>query len=295
MTPTFGKIHKAANATLRSALPLSRLASSVFALLFFALPAEAHGPLFSAGPETIWKDGTEITLGYHFERTTGFGEKIKNREAFLEVEYGITSNWQIDAEIPFRWNEANSLNSKGLGDITLGTKYQFFVQNMPGAQWKASVFVKTRLPTGDKDKVPQLGSGSADFMGGLAVGHEGRRWYGFADARYLINTGGSGGLERGNKLFLDAVGGIRPVLSEYNEPDTVLMLELNWEQTERDSLGGSTMSDSGGWELFVSPVLWWTYRQIALKAGVQIPVAESLNGSQASSRYRGHFEIVYHF
>ncbi len=267
----------------------------VFAVLLFAVPAAAHGPLFSAGPETIWKGGTEITLGYHFQRDTGFGEKIQQQELFLEFEYGIRSNWEFEVEIPYKWKEQSGREANGFGDVTLGTKYQFFVQNLPGAQRKASVFFKTKLPTGDEDKNPRIGSGSIDFLAGLAVGHEGRRWYGFADARYRINTEGSGNLRKGNKLFLDVVGGIRPVLSEYNEPDMVLMLELNWEQAERDKLGGIALTDSGGWEMFISPVVWWTYRQVAVKAGIQFPIAENLKGRQANSDYRGLLEWVYHF
>ena len=73
------------------------------------------------------------------------------------------------------------------------------------------------------------------------------------------------------------------------------MLELNWEHSERDKLSGVKVSDSGGWELFVSPVVWWTYRQYAVRAGVQVPVARSLNGSQATSDYRARLEFIYHF
>lgn len=275
--------------------PLTRIAVSGVAALLFAIPAAAHGPLFSAGPETIWKGGTEVTLGYHFRRDAGFGEKTRQREVFLELEYGITSNWEIETQIPYQWTGKDGLDSNGVGDIALGTKYQIFVRNLPGAQRKASVFFKTELPTGDGDKTPRIGSGSADFLIGLAVGHEGRRWYGFADARYRINTEGSGDFKAGNKLFLDVVGGLRPVLSEYNEPDTVLMLELNWEQTERDELGGAALTGSGGWQMFISPVVWITYLQVAVKAGVQIPVAENLRGAQASAKYRGLLELVYHF
>lgn len=295
MAPATGSSAKPCRWLVIKVLAVFVLAVWVLTFNLNAAPAWAHGPLFSAGPETIWKDGVEITLGYHLERNTGFGEEIQDWEAFIEAEYGITSNWQVDVEVPFKGKDESGLESNGLGDIILGTKYQLFVKNMPGAQRKASAFLKVRLPTGDENKVPQLGSGSMGYMGGVSIGHEGRRWYGFADARYLINTGGSGGFEKGDRLFLDAVGGIRPILSEYNEPDTVLMVELNWEQTERSRLGGSALSNSGGWELFISPVVWWTYRQVAIKAGVQIPVAEGLNGLQPSSRYRGHFEVVYHF
>ncbi|MEE8213179.1 MAG: hypothetical protein V3R79_01170, partial [Alphaproteobacteria bacterium] len=109
------------------------------------------------------------------------------------------------------------------------------------------------------------------------------------------NTEGAGNLEKGDRQFLNLVGGIRPVLSGYKEPDTVLMLELNWERAERDRLNGAKDGDSGGWELFVSPVIWWTYRQYAVRAGVQIPVARSLNGNQATTDYRARLEVLYHF
>ena len=279
----------------RPASPALLSASFFMSALIYAAPVSAHGPLFSAGPETIWKDGTEITLGYHDNRRTGAGQSEREQELFLELQYGLTANWQIEVELPYAWKRQDGLTADGLSDITLGTKYQFYVDNFSGGQNKASVFAKTKLPTGDANQSPRLGSGSTDILLGLAVGHESRRWYAFADARYRINTVGEGSLKKGNKLFLDLVGGVRPVLSEYDEPDTVLMLELNWEQTEQDRLNGLNLTDSGGWELFVSPVLWWTYGQFAFKTGVQIPIASQLNGNQPASDYRWLLETVYHF
>ena len=265
------------------------------AALMVHVPASAHGPLFSPAPETIWKDGTEITLGAHFEKATGGGKKEREYETFLEVEYGLTANWEIGIEVPYSWKEDDGAHSNGRGDTTLSTKAQFWQRDLPGAQYKAAAFLKVKLPTGDEDSDPRLGSGSTDVIAGLATGYESRRWYWFASGVYRTNTEGSGDLEKGDRQFLNLVGGIRPVLSAYEEPDTVLMLELNWEHSERDKLSGVKVSDTGGWELFVSPVVWWTYRQYAVRAGVQVPVARSLNGSQATTDYRARLEFIYHF
>ena len=255
----------------------------------------AHGPLFSPAPETIWKGGTEITVGFHSEKATGAGNKEKAYEMSLEAEYGITADWEIGIEIPYAWKEENDGDAGGLGDIVLDTKYQFWKRDLPLAQYKAAAFLKTRLPTGDDDSTPRLGSGSTDVIAGLATGYESRRWYWFASGGYRANTEGAGGLEKGDKQFLSVVGGVRPVLSEYDEPDTVLMVELNWERAGRDEVNGAGLANTGGWELFVSPVLWWTYGQIAIRGGVQIPIAEALNGNQATSDYRARVEFVYHF
>ncbi len=275
------------------AMPIGILLA--FGLILGAAPAAAHGPLFGAGPETPWKGAVEITAGYDVERSTGAGEEERQRQAFLEFEYGITATWEINAQIPYSWKEENGLDSDGVGDVVLGTKYNFWGRDLPGAQWKASVLFNIKLPTGDDQSEPRIASGSTDFVGGVAAGYEGRRWYGFADARYRLNTEGRGGLEKGDRLFLDLVGGVRPVLTEYKEPDTVLMLELNWEFAARDRLKGVERADSGGWELFLSPVVWWTYRQVAIKGGVQIPIAKNLDGNQPASDYRALVEIVYHF
>ncbi len=281
--------------TLRILQEMAAAGGLFAAIGLWSMPVFAHGPLFSAGPETIWKDGKEVSLGYHEERASGAAETERGRELFLELQYGVTADWQISVELPYVWQEGDGSSSDGTGDIILGTKYQFFLQNFPGGQNKASVFGKVILPTGGDDKLPRIGSGSTDFLLGLAAGHEGRRWYAFADARYRFNGRGEGGLQKGDKLFLDLVGGVRPVLSEYDEPDTVFMLELNWERARRDRRDGVALADSGGWELFISPVVWWTYGQYALKGGVQIPIAEGLNGSQPASDYRMRLEAVYHF
>ncbi len=275
--------------------PAFSLTIGLAATVIATMPVEAHGPLFSPAPETIFKGGTEITLGFHTEKGTGAGVEEKEYEAFLEAEYGITADWEIGIEIPYTWKQNDGDDANGIGDIVLDTKYQFWKRDLPLAQYKAAAFLKTKLPTGDDDSTPRLGSGSTDVIAGLATGYESRRWYWFASGVYRANTEGAGGLEKGDKQFLNVVGGVRPVLSEYDEPDTVLMLELNWERAGRDDLSGTELADTGGWELFLSPVFWWTYGQIAIRGGVQIPIAEALNGDQATSDYRARIEFVYHF
>ncbi|GMQ76005.1 MAG: hypothetical protein BMS9Abin01_1267 [Gammaproteobacteria bacterium] len=267
------------------------------AMVSMAIPgaASAHGPLFSPSPETIFKGGIEAKLGGRFQRRTGAGREEEEQAAFFKLEYGLAADWQISATLPYVRKQQDGLEADGIGDIILGTKYQFWQRDLPGAQSKASVLLDVKLPTGDDSSTPRIGTGSTDLLGGLAWGYESRRWYSFASGAYRVNTKGSGGIEKGDKQFLNIVGGVRPWLTGYYEPDTVLMLELNWERSDRDRRGGVTVSDSGGWELFASPVLWVTYRNIAFRGGVQIPIAENLNGAQPTSDYRAALELFYNF
>ncbi|NQV82835.1 MAG: transporter [Rhodospirillales bacterium] len=255
-------------------------------ILAWTTSAAAHEPIFAPGAHVHSKGAHEVSLGYHRARASGTGENEAENEYFLEYEYGVTADLTVSAEVPFEENTVNGNRSSGLGDIQLAAKYRFLRIDSPGKQYSTAVLFKAKLPTGDDDKSPRLGSGSADFVGGLAHGLESRRWYYNTAVRYRLNTEGGGNLEKGDKVFLDLVGGVRPVLSGYRDADTVLFLELNGERSARNSLNGSSVTDSGGWELFLSPGIFWTYRNYALTSGVQIPIAENLNGSQPTSDYR---------
>ena len=106
---------------------------------------------------------------------------------------------------------------------------------------------------------------------GAAVGMESRRWYFFADAR----TAG--------KLFIDGAVGIRPWLTEYLKPDLVLLSEVNYEL-------------KGGYRaLFLSPAFFFTYRNIAVKGGVQIPTYRSERAKILKVRSRTALSVEVHF
>ena len=257
--------------------------------------AEAHEPIFVPGAHVHSKDGHELALEYQRDRTSGAGVKKTEQELALEYEYGVTADWTVKAEIPLVDKDSNGNGSTGIGDMALGTKYRFLRVDLPGMQYSTTLLFQAKLPTGDDDRNPRLGSGSTDFVGGLLHGLESRRWYYNTAARYRLNTEGGGDLEKGDKVFLDIVGGVRPVLTKYKDPDTVFFLELNFENAERDTLRGSDVADTGGWELFLSPGVFWTYRTYAVTAGVQIPVAENLNGTQATSDYRFKLSMKYEF
>ena len=267
----------------------------IIGLVLVAKPAAAHNPIFTPGPHLVYQGGLETTIGYTRDRASGGGERETEQEIELEFEYGLTADWTAEVELPFVAKDLNDNGSSGLGDVVLRSRYRFLRLDTPGVQRSAAVLGQVKLPTGDDDSSPRLGSGSTDFLGGLLYGHESRRWYYNLAARYRLNGEGGGGLEKGNRQFLDIAGGVRPVLTGYLEPDAVVFLELNWENAGRDDLNGADVADTGGWELFLSPGIFATYRNVALRAGVQIPIAHGLNGTQPESDYRFKVEIKYTF
>lgn len=252
--------------------------------------ALAHDPIFGIGPHVLFKGGVEIHMGVEAEEA---GDDREN-EVAVEVTYGLTGDWAAGIELPRVDKDEEGTSSTGAGDVELFTKWRFWRHDTLGLQESAAVLVNAKLDTADDDTTPPLGTGTTDTIVGLTYGYEGRKWYRWAAVRYRRNGKNDAGLRRGDKLLLDLVGGIRPRPTGYLEPDTVWLLELNGEHDRRAELNGAESANTGGTEWFLSPGIFWTRRNFALKAGVQIPIASDLNGEQEESDFRARLVLEWH-
>ncbi len=254
--------------------------------------AWAHDPIFGIGPHVLFKGGIEIAPEMHVNEA---GNKSVI-ESGLGLAYGLTGDWAIGIELPISLDKDNGpVSASGRGDASVFTKYRFWRHDTLGAQESAAVLVKVKLDTGDENKTPTLGTGTTDTILGLAYGYEGRKWYRWASIRHRRNGTNAAGLRRGDKWLIDIVGGIRPKPTGYLEPDTVWLLELNGEYGQRAELNGIEQVNTGGTEWFLSPGIFWTKRNFAIKAGVQIPIASDLNGNQEKSDYRAKLVFEWHY
>jgi len=258
--------------------------------VFVTSHVQAHDPVFGIGPHVLYKGGVEIAP----EVRTGKKGNGRETDVSLELTYGLTGDWAAGIDLPYRFSKDGSDDASGVGDVSLFTKYRFWRHDTLGAQESAAVLAKVKFASGDEDKTPPVGSGSTDAILGLSYGYESRKWYRWASVRYRLNGENDDRLRRGDKVLVDLVGGIRPKLTSYLEPDTVWLLELNGEYGRRAELRGSNLANTGGKELFLSPGVFWTKRNFAVKAGVQIPIASDLNGSQDNSDYRARLILEWH-
>ena len=250
----------------------------------------AHDPIFGLGPHVLYKGGLEVAPEIHVnkkgdERETEFG---------LELTYGLTGDWALGIELPYAVKKGGGTEARGNGDISIFTKYRFWRRDSLGLQESAAVLLRINTDNGDENTTPALGTGTTDTILGLAYGYEGRKWYRFASIHHRRNGTNAAGLRRGDKWLVDFVGGIRPRPTGYLEPDTVWLLELNGEYGQRAKANGVELANTGGNEWFLSPGIFWTKRNFAIKAGVQIPIASDLNGNQEKSDYRAKLVFEWH-
>lgn len=274
--------------------------TSVFLAVFCTSgPGYAHEPIFGLGPHTIFKDGLGLEMEIEGEKASGKGEVEKDFTIHTELIYGLTTDLSATLAVPYiidRTSEAAGVkqSSSGPGDVSLRAKYRFWRKDGPGVQDAAAAVVGVKLPTADEGKTPGLGSGSTDFLLGLTAARESLLWYWFGDLRYRINTKGSSGRKAGDRFFADLAAGIRPWPPEYLRPDLVVLVELNCEYLKKTELNGTDIADSGGKRMFFSPAFFLTYRNWAVKAGVQLPVYQDMNGEQTGTDYRFKLAVELH-
>jgi hypothetical protein len=269
---------------------------SVTALLLvwtvLCTPALAHEPVFSIGPETIWQGGVGIETEFEFEQADG--EHLS--ALHYEILYGLTENWSLQLSAPHILERKEAGNTeRGLGDLEIRIKYQFFRKDLPGAQHKITGIGGIKLPTGDDDAEPALGTGSAGFLVGTSYGYESRTWYHFTTVRYR-HRAKDGRQDPGDRLFLDAAIGYRPFQTEYTDLDAVLLLEGNYEIDFRDSLRGKRLPNTGGETFWLGPTaLISPNPQWMFKVGIQFPVVQNLTGDRRRDDLRSVFGLEFHF
>lgn len=252
--------------------------------------AWAHDPIFGVGPHVLFKDGFEVAAKVESEKA---GDE-KEQALVLEVTYGLTGDWAFGVDLPYVFKEQGDNSGNGSGDGAIFSKYRFWRKDSLGLQESAAILLKVITDTAASNKSPALDKGTTDTILGLTYGYEGRKWYRWASARYRFNGTNDAGIDRGDMILIDFVGGIRPTPTNYLEPDTVWLLELNGEYGQRAEQGGAELPNTGGAKWFVSPGIFWTKRNFAIKAGVQIPVYHNLNGNQQDSDYRARMVFEWH-
>ncbi len=252
--------------------------------------AFAHDPIFGVGPHVLFKGGTEAALEINLNKA---GDR-KRSETGVDLIYGVTGDLSAGIELPYGYNEQGKLISSGMADISLFSKYRFWRKDSKGLQESGAVMLKANLNNGDDSANPKLGNGANDYIGGVTYGYESLTWYRWASVRYRYNGETDVGIRVGNKTLVDFVAGWRPVLPEYKNPDTVWLLELNTELGEKTTINGKPVINSGGIESFIAPGIFWTYRNFAIKSGIQLPIYSNLNGTQKKSDFRIKTTFEFH-
>lgn len=268
----------------------------------------AHEPVFGLGPELIRKGGYAIEAEIEHEIMGNDRETIFSPE----IMYGVTEYFSISAEMPFFLNveqqengTSNTFQSSGLGKIETRAKLRIYHDYQYGQRDQIVFIGGCRLPTIDKaqdpvtglpanGKNPSLGNRSLDFVMALAAGRELLTGTYFGTLQYVINTRAYD-IKEGNELTLTLAAGFRPHPISYSNLDWVFSLEFDFINTEKSRRAGLDDKDSGGCIGYLGPAVIVSKNNIALKAGIQAPIFEQVNGVQDKHDLRFAAGLDLHF
>jgi hypothetical protein len=259
------------------------------AMAVWSLPFEvaAHEPIYGLGPHTLFEGGLGTSLGVDYAAA-----EIDGTSALLGLTYGLTANHNIAVALPVALSvPIEEETVSGVGGPVIQFKWRALVDLSLGRVDALALIGGIRLPTGSR----ALSQGSTGYVLGLTAAREDQRYYLFQTVRYLTQTVGLSG-QPGDAFLFDSAVGVRPFILEYDDPDLVLLVELNGmltrdarplEPSETDveqvlvrertkHAGGATQfaaaGSPGGLSLAVTPEILLSLGNVMWRLGVQIPV-----------------------
>lgn len=213
----------------------------------------------------------------------------------LSGAFGITSDFEVGASIPYFYANLDGLESSGISDIRLFSFYRFYRKDKPFSSKQLSLFASVKLPTGEVTErgedgerlAPPLqpGTGSFDYIAGPIFTHRVNIRFAYhANLFYRLNTEGSQDFEFGDQLIYNLAAEYRAIL----RPETSIVLELNGIYSRRNKINNTEIADSGGNIIFLTAglqgLLPYTKR-IIWEVTTQIPVIEDTNGEQLDNDF----------
>lgn len=291
--------------------PFCRYAVAVVAAVFVAIPAAAQGPPINTD--------TPIMLGIQGRGTRTF-VKVVRRSRFLEnghevddpmgrsvtatvlpfaVPYNVFSDkFQVGLVAPFINVDLSTIEGKqsngGIGDIQLFAKYLLYQRDRRNETFRIASKAGVKLPTGDDEGLPALGTGSTDyFVTAVAAWIRGRIGI-YGEGIYRINTSNEN-VDFGNAVSYNVAFGYRllPAIYEiYPSPQLNVYLELNGTTTGRSARGDDTLASSGGTLVFLSTGIQYVGgRRWLIEGSFQYPIVNNPNGTQLATSWTSSFGL----
>ena len=218
--------------------------------------------------------------------------------------YGVTRDFALFGMLPYldkrldmdMGGQRVTRSDQGIGDLTLFGRYTAYQSDASGRTFRVAPFLGVKAPTGRDDaqdglgRLPppiQLGSGSWGALGGVVATYQTLDFQVDSQLSYRANREANG-FRFGDVSGLDVSFQYRlwPQKRGSGVPAFLYrVLETNLVHAEKNRVGGIRDPNSGGTTLFLSPGLQYVTKKWILEAGVQIPVAQDLNGTALKNDY----------
>ncbi len=282
---------------------ISSVAVSFLFSCIFLNNAQAQGPSINTDtPIMLGLQGRGLRTFTKFVHKTTLlqaGSEINddmNRQANVRITPVIipytlfNERFQVGVIVPFMDIDFDSRTqqtaSRGIGDFRLFTKYLLYQRDRKLETFRIAAKAAVKLPSGNENKSPALGSGSTDYAFSTVAGWIKNRIGLYLEGIYNLNTS-NGSTNFGDSFVYNFAFGYRllPAIYEtYPSPQLNGFLEINGATTGRNRINGQIIENSGGTIVFLSPGLQFVGgRKWLLEASLQYPLIQQPNGTQLAT------------
>ncbi len=226
------------------------------------------------------------------------------------IGYGVTDNLTLTLQLPFVTRQTRQVEdhdflgqserSSGQGDAIAFGKYRFYDK-----LFGATAILGVKVPTGrtsETDKQgerfepeEQPGTGSTDFMFGLAINKIFGRFTVDGSVLYQLKGSGTQDYEFGDIVRTNLLGAY--TIKERGEyPGVQLLAGVNAQFADKDHENSEKISDTGGTTVFFSPGLSSQLTdRLNSSAIIMLPVLQNLGRDHQEVDYNILLSIGYSF
>ena len=232
---------------------------------------------------TLLKDGNEIT--------DPMDRQVTVYVTPMAMPYNLFNDkLQLGVIVPFMNIDVNSsggdISSSGIGDLRFFAKYLLYQYDRKNKTIRVASKAGVKLPSGDENDQPALGTGSTDYFFATVAGWIQGTTGVYLEGIYNINSS-HGPVNFGNSFAYNFAFGYRllpKVYETYPSPQLNGFLEINGTTINKNTVNGQKVASSGGTTVFLSPGLQYVGgRRWLIEASVQIPIINEPNGTQLAT------------
>ena len=275
--------------------PLLALAAVLGAMpaAAFAQGINTNVALPVARGEGIWR--SQLRAMVATDDPSSLDREIETLVAPQTLVYGITPRLTAFATLPLlarRRLEIGSSSERSdpaIGDLTLLGRYTVLADDYaPLSTRRAAVIAGVELPTGAE----RFGKPSYNpILGAVGTWAANRHEL---DVDFLYTAGTKRrDFEAANRLRYDIAYRYRLWPKRFGRRlrQVSAVLELNGRWAAHTRRDGSTLRDSGGQVLFLSPGVQYVTSRLIVEASLQLPVSQHLNGDQVETDFVGVLSV----
>ncbi len=270
-------------AVMLAAMPRAALAQGINTNV--ALPV--------AKGEGIWR--SQLRARVATDDPSSLDREIQALVAPQTLVYGITPRLTAFATLPLlarrrvETGSSSERTSPAIGDLTLLGRYTVLADDYaPLSTRRAAVIAGVKLPTG----ADRFGTPSYDPTLGAVGTWAANRHELDVDFLYTVGTKRRD-FEAANRLRYNLAYRYRLWPRRFGRRlrQVSALLELNGRWAAHTRRDGRTIRDSGGQVVFLSPGLQYVTSRLIVEASLQLPVSQSLNGSQVETDFVGVLSV----